>query len=1323
MVSFRIVDDVAREVREKIERERARRRARVEPRTLGHYSDGQFEREEDPPRIRPIAGPTFAADAPRIQPLTRPRTIWDNDPNEEAYTPIRIQPLPEFRKDQAEARMTAPRDAQGNPMFEGNPRQDVSLLDALEPLIDGFDNPDDAIRFVRDVKSGTLKTPWGDVDVSGPADRETIDSARFAAQEAYGAKTTSRAGAFWPPQASEGAGIADEFLKGAKDIASQPLREYPGEPYVREGFKHAGGAVAEVLGEYAGQQADDPERRAEIREQYKRGGEKVGEFIAPRTYADLILELAPGVGTVPGVSSAARKLLIRELEREGLPLTSRGVRTLAERRGVSLAALKGETGSVPVGGPFGLGDDAEKAGSDGLERAGADLTPSDVQRGAEPEIGTPARSGEQIPVDREAPTIREIEGRSKPLTPEQRARIPRDTEDAFYQPPDFNEATAKATERPTGGVSGALQSIQDVAQKIPMVRSLFYFAEPTAGARAQRALGNIIPEAIVRRDVFTAEQQAAGRAGLFGWMERARTTLGMDGKGVAHDVGVRPGAEIPKGARGRIDDIVEHPEDYVLSPEQAKVIREADHTFNAVTQRQLEAGVDVREVEAGYFPRVVKSSPKGEPKSGGRGSGLVGRPGHAKAREFNDLREGIEAGYEYENPIEAMQHRLDTGIDSIGKRRTLETVKELGEKPSERVPQALRDAYLDAKKAYKADRSITNEKALEQAKRELRVAAAKANEPKIGEVKAFGRIFPQSVQDEIARYTDVSGPNAIEEFFRVQRASTTTGDLSAAFVQGGNLAWRNPVAWMKALGYSIASTARTPLGYAARNADIIKEGIESGAIRPPSEFLLRGAGNVTEALGRAPIAKQAQRAFEWMIFVGQTEWYKGAKGMAKSPEQLRELGAVIRKGTGSMARPGLTTRMRKAQAFTFFAGEYAMAVNGLAADALRGGVRGAEARRTLGSMIAGATALTIAGQLATDGTMPNLTNPRDRDKPWLSIKRPGGTVNLFGPLYPYIRAYASIAQAAADGDANAAADDLAFLARGRASLPLAAILDLMVYREDVVGNEIETGPPGIAKYLAERFVPLSGRSLFAGTEISRDGVDISEPIESLREFPEGLLTGAGLRTNRASDYRQKVNAAEPYIEAASGNYREAMKAAVADENTDAQDIIKSEWRKKLRPTIEGLGITIIPGKEGQGPRLEFTKLQTGMLGKPGWQQAFRDELKFDVAGATTRSEARRKYIAEKEQAYAKKHGVTPDEARDELGTIFDQSEVVAGTWYQPINKDGTRAKNRERRKDGFDDVFKDAVLNIWKKEPILFWDAVAVGWEDDSAEERKAIPR
>ncbi len=962
----------------------------------------------------------------------------------------------------------------------------------------------------------------------------------------------------------------------------------------------------------------------------------------------------------------------------------------------------------PPAGPEGNLPEAPVVGEGANLPAPPETPPLSAQEragGAEPPRGGEPPVGGELP--QRPPTIPEIEARSAPLTPEQRAKLPRDQQEAFYVPGDFAATTADTARAGEGPIGGTLQKIQDAAQKVPLIRSLFSFAEPMAAARAQTKLGNLIPEAMVRREVYIADEQQKAGAAFMKWLEDNRATLDINGKGIARGVGIRADAEIPASLRGRIDHITEHPEKYVLSPEQTQAITELRHTFNAITQGQLDAGVDVREVMGAYFPRIVKKSPKGAPRA--KALRLTSKPGHAKPRQFADIEDAAKAGYEYVNPIEAVQHRIDTGIESIGNRRTLEGIKELGQKPSERVPQSVRDRYLAAKEAYKTSRTAANEKALEQARRDLRVMATKANEPRIGEAKAFGRIFPEEVTKEMAKYADIEDPGSLDTFFRIQRATATSSDLSAWFVQGGNLFWRNNIAFWKAAGYSVAALAKAPMGYVSRNIDVINRGIDAGAIRRPSEFLLSEGGGAVQHVGRLPIIKQAQRSFEWFVFIGQSEWWKAAERLAKTPAERAELAAVIRKGTGSMLRPGLTKMQQRAEVGTFFAGRFLMAVNGLAADAMRGGIRGAEARKTLGMVFGGATAMTIAAQLATDGTMPNLTDPSNRDKPWLSVKRPGGTLNFYGPLYPYLKAYASVSQNLANGKPSAAADDALFLARSRLSIQYGTLIDF-IEGQDVVGNTIDlSDPKSVAAYFARRTAPIGLKQIVEGG------------IEGQRTFPEGNLQIAGLRANPATDFRQKINAAEKYLATSKGDFRTAYDAAIQANDSNAADGIKYQWRNDFERRAKPLGLTVTPGvydpatKLSRAPLIQIASVDT-IWKTEGWEPFVAKQLaeSWDypgsgsqkikaiaeaLSGHSTLVEARKAFVDAAAPEYTKLYGVTLPVARDDLAQDFDS---------QPQVKQYEKAKRYDR-------------LAFWREHPDLLYEAWLLGLESDNADERKII--
>ena len=372
----------------------------------------------------------------------------------------------------------------------------------------------------------------------------------------------------------------------------------------------------------------------------------------------------------------------------------------------------------------------------------------------------------------------------------------------------------------------------------------------------------------------------------------------------------------------------------------------------------------------------------------------------------------------------------------------------------------------------------------------------------------------------------------VDQFFNIQRASETTGDHSSLFVQGGNLLYRNPVAWLKAAAYSTVSAAREPWGWVSRNLDAIDAAVKDGAAVPPSEFLLQHnitggefGPAATRPLTRAATTplRAAQRMFEWNVFMGQVEWHKAAVRMGMSEADRQELGAVIRKGMGSTSQPGLTNAMRNFDKRLWYAGGFMRATLGLMVDASRLGVRGDEARKTLGMVVGGATAATIALQYAVDGTMPNLTDPNSKTKRWGYVEFPGGGINLYGPLFPYMRLIAKSGQDLQRGQVGTPADvlagsqgnvagELGSLASGKLALPIRTAIDLR-RGATFTGEPIAPGWKGTLDYLAQQAEPLGIRQASEGALSGQ-----------LQQFPWQALETAGLRTSPNTPYRMRNDA-------------------------------------------------------------------------------------------------------------------------------------------------------------------------------------------------------
>ena len=607
------------------------------------------------------------------------------------------------------------------------------------------------------------------------------------------------------------------------------------------------------------------------------------------------------------------------------------------------------------------------------------------------------------------PTIREVEARSAKIPPHVRAELAGDVPSTAIPLEDFGTVQVRWGERFQQNIVTKVEDM--LGGRIPGI------AKPTPESRAVR-------RAMVQADLYRVTQKARARSQVYEWAGRNRETLGLDGNGKVKALQVAEGADIPGGRKffgladdsltQRLDHVIEHPEKYVINPEQRRALDELDDILDQVLRTEQRAGVDVMEIAGDYFPRVLVRRPVDDPRGIKLAGRLGTRPGHAKSRFFGDIEKAWELGYRYDTPMSALFNRVESAADAIANINAVRVVKSLGQKPSARVSQELVDAARAAREEFKAARKLASrrgatkadklrlqeaEVALDNHKKALRIAAQQAKDV---QPKVFGRIVSPEVAEEFSRYIGkdlAEGP--LDQALQMARANMIWGDHSAGLVQFWTLFWRDNPTWWKAMGHGIIANLREPWGFVARNADVIGRGTSTGAITPPSEFLLRSGGKFSRAFGNLPLVKQTQRMFEWTIFTGQTMRWKAMEQMAKNADDLMELAAVSRATSGTAITPGLTRAQAKALGRTFFAGRFLIATTSVLKNALKGGAAGVEARKILGLAFGGAFTTMVGGHMAlNNGKLPNLTDP---DKAGFFSMRVGDTwVQPFGPFHPFI---------------------------------------------------------------------------------------------------------------------------------------------------------------------------------------------------------------------------------------------------------------------------------------------------------------------------------
>lgn len=675
------------------------------------------------------------------------------------------------------------------------------------------------------------------------------------------------------------------------------------------------------------------------------------------------------------------------------------------------------TGAVPSG-------EAAQAPARSQRFPGMDPLPVDIEpvQGLTEQVLDRALLGEDI-VGRELdrvslPPQRQVEAASKRTPPQDRALLAGEVTDVRRPMRSFDEVM-----RDVGGLFQRdwWTNLMDVIGRA---------AGPGRGVRS----------AMIQSRLYAGIEGGRMRLAFREWVGRNKDVLGLvvSGKERGKAKSIVMTGDAPSELAQGIDHIVAYPEKYAPTPEQKAALDELDRMSRQMVRMEQAHGVDVDELLEGYISRVVIKNPiKNEPISSMR-SHLGTRPWFTRQRAIPDLEQGFAAGYRYADGITSMEARFSLSAETIGNQVAVDTVKRTGQLPSEVVRQTVSGRLREAQDAFQVARKqalktgdigdrMAAEGAqaqLDQAKRAMRVEGIRVSQKR---PLRFGRLVDPDVAQALDRYIEQVPEGWTDDFFRIYRTTLINADISSAGLQNWHTAFRNPVAWTEALGYGLQAIARDPYDWLVRNADFIDEAIRFQGARVPTEFLLREGGSVSQRLGLVPVIRESQRFFEWNVFIAQVERWKGVRRSLLGPDgefdvkAALDMGATLRKQSGTMLMPGLTQRQLRALSKTWFAPQFTAALNSAFVEPpialARGAVRGGrftpaetEAIRSWISAFGGAAGLTVAGTLAMTGRLPNMTDP-DKDGFW-GIPIGGGFVFPFGPYQPLWVAMTRSARAA-----------------------------------------------------------------------------------------------------------------------------------------------------------------------------------------------------------------------------------------------------------------------------------------------------------------------
>ncbi len=241
--------------------------------------------------------------------------------------------------------------------------------------------------------------------------------------------------------------------------------------------------------------------------------------------------------------------------------------------------------------------------------------------------------------------------------------------------------------------------------------------------------------------------------------------------------------------------------------------------------------------------------------------------------------------------------------------------------------------------------------------------------------KLSGRLFPEDIVQRLDRVMNDQGNTvsaAIQKLNDVPRTLQTGADMNFPFIQGMPLLFRNPVAFGKSIARAYGSVFDDPmlgtrymLAEAERHPEEFQAFLKWVRQMGEQEFFqsARTGGFVykTPLLGRG-YARLAN-GFDTMLDLGRWEYWKSVYAKAKTDGDLESLGAVTRDLLGTTSTRGLGVSLTQRQiegGILLFAPRYTRSAFGLLGWAMNPGVAGAEARRSIFSLITGGSLLYYA---------------------------------------------------------------------------------------------------------------------------------------------------------------------------------------------------------------------------------------------------------------------------------------------------------------------------------------------------------------------------
>jgi len=591
-----------------------------------------------------------------------------------------------------------------------------------------------------------------------------------------------------------------------------------------------------------------------------------------------------------------------------------------------------------------------------------------------------------------------------------------------------------------------------------------------------------------------------------------RKEFGLTDEGLATKVGN------PEGRSLAINDILSNYTHYTLTPKQVEIAKRQGFVYEEALKLARSYDVDIKELgNADELWQYVARRVKGKrnpvtglyemppPTIGGFKMGA--KISAQKERIFEEMIEGVDVGFLYEQPDQVMAHHIQ-GIYRL-----------IGNKQAQKMVMPL-------------TRQITKEFPLKFGERAIAEPAMRSRAATVEVANAIDRIYtPEQVNQVLRTTADISGAMV---------GQIAALDVSAPFIQGGpglghdlkmGLLGHRSTLWAESYGkmwQSIWNPERINV-FRMENAADYKRFIEYGMLTSQSEFV-SGVGAAERALAKIPKAGQTVSEAYRQIWgrMGQAYsdfleiWrFKFIKQMEpvwqREGRDMFELGALSNRmsGTVSAEARGIGPTRKATERILAFAPNYLRASFLLIKDMISTGAKAREVQASIAAMLGlGASFYYVEEKMR--GQEPKM-------KPW--PKKFGGDgaeaytfgigdtrVGFGGWTYGMIKCLAEIGAVAVDDPGalivwNGQHPVVKFLKSKRgAAIGLATEL---VTGRNFWGQKFNS-PNDYLLRIAESIVPISGQSLLEKPELGmpRRPVSVAARVGGefmgLRAFPYAL---------------------------------------------------------------------------------------------------------------------------------------------------------------------------------------------------------------------------